>query len=202
MAQADSKNSTTAPVDQTRRGFLAIAGGAGAAAVAITPAAALSQPQDDGRLLELEEQILEAHNAAKAHDDEIIRLQVIWSGELKRLNEEQEAGPLDAIRQEDIWTRITEMPESKEHTRLMRLGEPHYQRMDQLIEQLQQLPARTEEGRAAKVTVLLRCAMGHEWLRSDNETDYDVREARNLLIELVGGESAAQLRAQFADSAV
>src|ERR1019366_6418765 len=74
----DSKNSTTAPVDQTRRGFLAIAGGAGAAAVAITPAAALSQPQDDGRLLELEEQILEAHNAAKAHDDEIIPLQVIW----------------------------------------------------------------------------------------------------------------------------
>ena len=71
--------------------------------------------------------------------------------------------------------------------------------MDRLIEQMQQLPARTEEGRAAKVVVLLQCTVGHEWQRSDNETEYDDRQARNLLIELVGGESAVQLRAQFAD---
>jgi hypothetical protein len=36
------------------------------------------------------------------------------------------------------------------------------------------------------------------WRGRDEETEYPERLARNLLIEFVGGEPAAQLRDQFA----
>jgi len=55
------------------------------------------------------------------------------------------------------------MPESKEHTRLVTLGEPFFARMDVLIKQIFEIPAHTADGRRAKVTVLLTCVMGSEW---------------------------------------
>ena len=36
------------------------------------------------------------------------------------------------------------------------------------------------------------------WRVIDEEADYGIREARQLLIEFVGGEPGAQLRDQFA----
>jgi hypothetical protein len=40
--------------------------------------------------------------------------------------------------------------------------------------------------------------MGSEWKGVDAETDYAELEARNLLIEFVGGEPGQMLRGQFA----
>ena len=54
------------------------------------------------------------------------------------------------------------------------------------------------EGRRAKATVLLCCVLDDGWRGRDEETEYPERLARNLLIEFVGGELAAQLRDQFA----
>jgi hypothetical protein len=64
------------------------------------------------------------------------------------------------------------MPESIEHSRLCRLQDPFYARMDALIKQMFATPAQTAEGRRAKATVLLGCVMGDEWRRVDAETDY------------------------------
>lgn len=40
--------------------------------------------------------------------------------------------------------------------------------------------------------------MGRSWEDNDEDADWDVRMARNLLIELVGGEQGAELRKQYA----
>jgi hypothetical protein len=49
-----------------------------------------------------------------------------------------------------------------------------------------------------KFFVLLNCIMPHEWSEDDERADYDVKQARNFMIELIGGEEAEQLREQFA----
>lgn len=59
------------------------------------------------------------------------------------------------------------------------------------IQRMFAVPAHTAEGRRAKVTVLLRCIMGHEWTQTDIETEYPELQARNLLIDFVGGEPGA-----------
>jgi hypothetical protein len=41
------------------------------------------------------------------------------------------------------------------------------------------------------------CILGQEWTGIDEETDYPVQMARDMLFELVGGEPGAQLREQF-----
>jgi hypothetical protein len=46
--------------------------------------------------------------------------------------------------------------------------------------------------------VLISCVMGADWRRVDEETDYDIRMARNLLLDFVGGEPGEELRGQFA----
>ena len=46
--------------------------------------------------------------------------------------------------------------------------------------------------------MLLSFLMGDDWREHDGEADVDVRYARDLMFELVGGEPAAQLRDQFA----
>ena len=43
----------------------------------------------------------------------------------------------------------------------------------------------------------LPVVLGDDWRGRDEETEYPERLARNLLIEFVGGEPAAQLRDQF-----
>jgi hypothetical protein len=90
------------------------------------------------------------------------------------------------------------MPECREHNRLANLQRPFYDRMDALIKQMFATPAHTAEGRRAKVMVLLVCILGDDWRQVDEQTDYRELMTRNLLIELVGGEPAKQLRDQFA----
>jgi hypothetical protein len=196
MIQAETDNSIT-----SRRRFLAVAAAssavsAGSLAVAAMPAA----PQDDRKLLELEEQIFEQYNGACAFDDEIIRLSKIWTAEIDRIYKEALVREIlhgECLTSEERWKLVTDTPECREHSRLCTLQEPFLARMDALINQMYATPAHTAEGRHAKVMVLL-CILGEEWRENDDETDYPQLMGRRLLIELVGGEPGERLRDQFA----
>ena len=190
MAQADSHNST-------RRAFLSNAAGATAAVVSTK---AIALPADDGALLELEEQIFEQHELATAHDDEMERLAAIWQPESERLYQEallQEVQAGKYLTAQERWARVAVRPVVKAHTRLCRLQEVHFAKMGTLVKQMWAIPALTPEGRRAKVLVAL-CMLPDSWRVVDDEVDYGIREARQLLIELIGGEPGEQLRDQFA----
>ena len=68
--------------------------------------------------------------------------------------------------------------------------------MEDLVKQMWAIPAQTPEGRRAKVLVALNLLPGG-WRARDEETDYGIRETRQLLIEFVGGEPGEQMRDQF-----
>jgi len=180
----------------SRRRFLAITAAASSLAVATMPAAA-SQSLDDSELLQLEKEIFAARDAAKVYDDEVIRVWEIVQAEMERLDNEVAAGR-SYLTQMQRWALVTAMPESKEYERLADLQQPHQTRQDALTTQLFSTPAQTEEGRAAKVAVLLGTLMDDDWLYCDDNSDYPIRLARQLLIEFVGGKPGEQLRSQFA----
>ncbi|MGY3443479.1 hypothetical protein [Bradyrhizobium sp. USDA 4473] len=48
------------------------------------------------------------------------------------------------------------------------------------------------------MSVVLACALRDEWCDQDNLVDHHVLMARRLLIDLIGGEPAMELRGQFA----
>jgi hypothetical protein len=197
MARANDTDTTS------RRRFLAFAGAAsavtaGSLAVAAAPMhQACTAPQDDRALLKLEEQIFEQYEAAHAYDPELIRLSEIWITEAKRLANEAYAGR-SSLTHKEQWDLVRAMPESEEHDRLVDLQNPFFDRMDAYMKQMFAMPARTEEGRRAKVSVLLSCVMDSDWRHVDEETDQPIRQARNLLIEFIGGEPGEMLRGQFA----
>jgi hypothetical protein len=90
------------------------------------------------------------------------------------------------------------MPECIEHNRLVELQRPHCEAQDELITQVLSTPALTPEGKAEKFFVLLNFVMPDGWREQDKDADCDVKQARNFMIELIGGETAGQLREQFA----
>ena len=92
---------------------------------------------------------------------------------------------------------VTAMPEANEHTRVVALMRPHDEAIEETIKLMWATPAVTPEGKAAKVMVLLSSLMGDNWREHDGEAGVDVRYARDLMFELVGGEPVAQLRDQF-----
>ena len=186
MPKAAIDNSIT-----SRRRFLAVAAAssavsAGSLAVAAMPAA----PQDDRKLLELEEQIFEQYNGACAFNDEILRLSKIWTDKLiairdAALSREVQAGV--HLTANERWVIWTDMPEYREHSRMCELQAPFYERMEALIKQMYATPAHTAEGTSAKVLVLLGCILGEDWREHDDEIDYQQLMTRRLLIEFVGG---------------
>ena len=70
-------------------------------------------------------------------------------------------------------------------------------KMEALVREMWAIPALTPEGRRAKVLVALRL-LPDAWRERDEEADFWILQARNLLFEFVGGEPGAQLRDQFA----
>jgi hypothetical protein len=167
---------------------------AGAAVVAV-PAIAQAAPDSTAKLLDLEEQIFAAHEAATAHDTEIERLNDIFHAD-------DQYSDLTA---KERWALVTAMPETKEHDRLVRLAQPHHDRVDELIKRMWSIPATTPEGRQAKFLVLLNFVLaGHwsvqdgDWREGDWAADWHIRMTRYLLIEFIGGEPAKLLRDQFA----
>ncbi len=191
MAQATVDTSTR------RRDFLALTA---AVATAVMARPALASPPDDSALLALEEQIFEQQELATAHDDEIIRLAEIWQTKSHGLYEEalsREAQAGEYLTPQERWTLVTDIPECKEHNRLCSLQEVHFVKMEALVKQMWAIPALTPEGRRAKVLVALRL-LPDEWREVDDNTEYAIQRARQLLIEFVGGEPGEQLRDQFA----
>ena len=92
--------------------------------------------------------------------------------------------------------------EIEEQRRLGDLQERHFERMDELIKEMWAMPSPTSEERRAKFEALLVCIMRHDWRDNDEDADYDIRMARQLLIEFVGGQQADILADQFAADAV
>jgi hypothetical protein len=170
-----------------------------AASISTVPAVALAA-EDDRQLLDLEERILEAHEAAMAYDEDITRCHMAWHDEFKRLELEALLGRCK-LTADERWQLVRQMPEAAEQSRLAGLQQPHFDRMDQLIKQMWAIPAKTSEGHCAKVWVLLNCTMRSEWLDSDQDADWDIEQARKLLIEFVGGQPGEELRKQFATNA-
>jgi hypothetical protein len=157
----------------------------------------LVQP-NDSVLLEMEEKIFEHHAAAREYDDEIERLNAIVQSEGKRLYDEALAEEFRQGRYlspQERWNRVLVIPESQEYDRLSQLQSAHLLKMEEMIRTMWATPARTAAGRRAKVLVLLGCIMPVGW--REIEADWGVQEARDLLIEFVGGEPAVQLRDQF-----
>jgi hypothetical protein len=97
---------------------------------------------------------------------------------------------------------VRQMSESAEQTRLVDLQEPHFTRMDELIKEMSAIPAQTPDGRRAMVEVLLTCIMPSDWLESDKDVNYEIDQARKLLIEFVGGEPAKRLQDQFVNGSI
>jgi hypothetical protein len=173
-----------------------------ASAVAVAqPALVNSQPSqseyaDDGILLEIENEIYELQEKIDAFDPEIGRLQNIWTEEMIRLYQATRAGE-STLSAEERSASVAAMPEAIEHNRLVQLQRPLHERADELVQKMWSIPARTAEGRRAKLLVLLGRVMADEWREGDRELDWDIRMARRLMIEFVGGEPATQLRSQF-----
>jgi hypothetical protein len=157
-----SKNET-AGSPMGRRAVLATL--AGGAAVAAIPAAAAACPDGDAELLQLQDQIFAAREAADAHLDQIDKLDSAWQAERQRI---------------------------------IRLAEPHHKTVQELLKQIWSIPATTPEGRQAKFFVLLNFVLDPEWRQGDWAAEPHIKMTRDLLIEFVGGESADQLREQFA----
>jgi hypothetical protein len=93
---------------------------------------------------------------------------------------------------------VAAMPECIEHSRLVKLQRPPCEAQDALIKQVLSTPALTPKGKQEKFFVLLNCIMPDEWREDDKRVDYDIKQARNFMIELIGGEEAEQLREQLA----
>lgn len=205
MIQANRVHSTpptNTPIDTTRRGFLGGTVAALAAGTAVNVAAlatlrpALASLPDDSALLALEDQYLEQKELAGAYDEELERLALIWTDKYRELHEAFILGH-STLGPQERSAIIGAMPEAIEHTRLSGLQFPHYARMDDIVREMWAIPAHTAEGRQAKVLVALDL-LPSDWRVVDKDCDYGIRETRQLLIELIGGEPAEQLREQFA----
>jgi hypothetical protein len=151
---------------------------------------------EDSRLLELENEIFELKEEIEKFHPELSRLQEIWTDEMVRLSRAPLAGEI-ALSKEERHAAVQAIPECIEHNRLVLLQRPFIDRVHQLIDQMWSTPARTPEGKLAKLLVLPGYIMCDDNWREDNaRADWDIRMARDLMIEFVGGEPAAQLREQ------
>ena len=150
---------------------------AGTAVATVAECAAAAVQPDDSALLELEERIFEQYEGAMAYDAEIIRLSDIWTATSHRLYEEALSSEVRGgtyLTAQERWELVTDMPESREHSRLVELQEPHYTEMDKLILKMWATPARTPEGRRAKLLVLLGCILDDHWRVHDGDVDYEI----------------------------
>jgi hypothetical protein len=163
------------------------------AAIVAAPTIAVADPATnaDNELLGLHGKIFELYEKAHEHDDDLGRLQDVWFGEYQRL---VSSGSNERL----AWVQVKQMPESAEHSRLAKLTAPFHEEIGRLITRMMSVPAQTEAAKAAKAEVLINCVMGSEWLETDADANWEVRMARNLLLEFVGNEFGEQLKRRFA----
>ncbi|WP_338821972.1 hypothetical protein [Bradyrhizobium septentrionale] len=77
------------------------------------------------------------------------------------------------------------MPEFKDYNRLVSRAQPHRDRVNAIINEMRSIKAETADGRRAKVSVLLNCVMSREWLKADDKAEWEIKQAREFLFELV-----------------
>jgi hypothetical protein len=78
------------------------------------------------------------------------------------------------------------------------LQQPHLDAQDELIKNVLSTPALTPKGKLETFFVLPNFIIPDDWREDDERADYDITQARNFMIELIGGEEAEQLREQLA----
>jgi len=145
--------------------------------------------EGDNQILDIAAKIFDLREEIVDLDPEIDRLAGIWLAETSRLR------GLDRATRTAI---VAAMPECIEHTRLVDLQNSLSEKQGELVKQVMAIPAQTRKGRAEKFFVLLACVMPTEWSEADENANYDIKIARNFMIELIGGETADELRDQFA----
>jgi hypothetical protein len=181
---------STPPTDASRRRFLGVAAAASAVSVSALAAAAMPASAhqcfaaDDSELMALEKEILEQRRLAQAFDTDLVRLREVWEAEFARLNAEFNAGR-SVLTNSQRWNIVEATPASKEHDRLTRLQQPHWQRHDEALERMFTIPAQTAEGRGAKASVVLGLMAAFMEIIDEDE-DYPLGFVRKLLTELVG----------------
>ncbi len=150
---------------------------------------------DDGALLKLEEQIFEHKEAISKLEPEAERLAGVWSKEDHRMHDEFEAtqtGPTFDERRAIVET----MPEFEECMRLRGLQEREREAAEADVGNR----SPDTRGPAGKTDCATRICDGERRVarRQAAGVAFDVTLARDLMIELFGGEPGAQLQAQFA----
>lgn len=158
----------------------AIAGAAIASQSTALPA--LAQENPDAEIIRLSDRILELRDQADVIDEESI-----WPFE-PRCVEIAEAGRYTTGRAEHqaIWDEIckhrrdTGMEAAAEEQGVL------FDEADVLIKKLWSIPAKTEEGRQAKVWALFRHVMPADWFESDRDAEWEIQMARKLLLEFAG----------------
>jgi hypothetical protein len=160
----------------------------GGARAAIPAMPAPAAPKEDAELIELDEQIFEEWNAGRAFADDLKQSDLAFGEVLARLQAE-------GLSSEEFMERLGATPESQRYDYFDSLQDSHLRRMEHLLEKMWAIPATTPEGREVKVQVLLSCVL--DWREHDEVAQWEVKMARDLLFELVGGEPA-QRRNQFA----
>jgi hypothetical protein len=184
------------------------------AAAAVVPALAQATPENEAKLLRLEEQIFAEKEAINGLDSEIAPLAEIFEAECRRLMGAEMAAlasdwKIDGIgpsreKERQIWDLARKVPAAVEQARLEDTRDRHSKRMCELIDEMWATPANTPEGRQAKFFVLLNCVLAGKWSVEDGdwragdwEADWHIELARNMMIEFIGGEPATLLREQF-----
>jgi hypothetical protein len=185
------------PARTSRRGFLmntmiSAASLATATAVSVPPIAAATVELPE--VLSLASEILRLNELVHQDDDEISRLLWIWRDRMDQLQEEAK---YTADERREI---VTAMPETVEHERLICKAESYFAVADKLVKRLWSLPAKTAEGKKAKVRVLFEYILNSDWRCSDEDADWNIEMTRKLLFELAG-TSTAEILGDQADDA-
>jgi hypothetical protein len=164
---------------------------------ALATSAIAAETALDAELIALEERIFELDELAHAHDEELHRLHDCYVSYSKQLLEDSLAGR-NSLTHDERWELVGQLPEAKEEERLVKKTDLLFEQRDELIKRMWATPAHTSEGRRAKAIVLIGCIMQPGWRERDETTEWDIRKARDLLLEFVGGEPGEMLRGQFA----
>ena len=180
-------------------GWILTGGGEGMictpAALAVLERGNRKDADDDSRLLEIENEIFELKEEIEKFHPELARLQEIWTDEMVRLCR----APLAAKQRRAPCRRrgyagVHRAQSISQTAEALHRSGPSVNRSDVV-----DTPACTAEGKRAKVLVLFGYIMCDDvWRENNADADWDIKQARDLMIELVGRQPSAQLRDQFA----
>jgi hypothetical protein len=161
-----------------RRSFLSAS--AGLAAIA-APAGFASAGNPDAEIINLSDQIVELNDRADVYYDEHCAAFEQWCQEMRyRARLADEAGRELIVREIERRGQETGAEIAvDEHDKLIDAADP-------LIKKLWLIPAKTIEGKQAKVRALFRHVLCKDWLASDHDAEWDIEMTRKLLFEFAG----------------